>query len=442
MLTETVRRAPLTMNGARSAVEDPLGDLDGGGAAVVFDDHDRELVAAEAGDQVVGPDAVVESGGQLDEKRVAAFVTERVVDVLEVVDVDEEHAFLAGSAVAARAERCGQSFGQRRPVRQSGERVVGRPNRQRPVTVVQGADHAVERFGQLAQLVAARDLDAMVVFAGLELQDALVHAGDRSHQVLVHPPTEVHGHGQRQPEQADEDSDEDPFEIGVACEPPVHHIERRTLEAVQQRDSRVARRPVGRDSRQGGRRAATAPGRPTGHRSIRPFCHDCCALTTVARRPSAVGKTVGGLVEPAGKSLLRGDEGRPVDRLAAQQLVRDLFVVDEIGAQPLDRYRLAMELTRRVPHIVEDTPHPDDRGRGRQQQQHQHDRERPRPLATQTPPAFCPLGPSIASALILSASGRLRQLSPSYRRQAPPRLKDDLSRAPATRKPARNRADA
>lgn len=63
--------------GYAQRVQDPLGDLDGDGAAVVvFHDQDRELVAAEAGDQVVGADAVVEPGGQLDEKLVASFMTQ------------------------------------------------------------------------------------------------------------------------------------------------------------------------------------------------------------------------------------------------------------------------------------------------------------------------------------------------------------------------------
>ena len=77
-------------------VQDPLGDLDGDGAVVVFHDHDRELVAAQAGDQVVGADAVVEPGGQLDEKGVASFMTDGVVDIFEVVDVDEQQALLPG----------------------------------------------------------------------------------------------------------------------------------------------------------------------------------------------------------------------------------------------------------------------------------------------------------------------------------------------------------
>jgi hypothetical protein len=83
-------------------LEDSFGDLDGDRARVVFDDDDRELVAAEAGDEVVGTDAVLESGGQLDEKGVAALMTEGVVDVLEIVDVDEQHALVAGPAVAVR----------------------------------------------------------------------------------------------------------------------------------------------------------------------------------------------------------------------------------------------------------------------------------------------------------------------------------------------------
>ena len=82
--------------------QDPLGDLNGDRAAlVVFHDQDRELVAAEAGDQVLGAGAAVEPVSQLGEKRVACFMSLCVVDVLEVVDVDEEQAVLPGPALAA-----------------------------------------------------------------------------------------------------------------------------------------------------------------------------------------------------------------------------------------------------------------------------------------------------------------------------------------------------
>ena len=53
--------------------------------------HDRELVAAEAGDDVVGAQHAAQPLGHGDEQPVAGAVPERVVDELEVVEVDEQH---------------------------------------------------------------------------------------------------------------------------------------------------------------------------------------------------------------------------------------------------------------------------------------------------------------------------------------------------------------
>ena len=48
-----------------------------------------ELVAAEPADRVVDARAVADPRGHRDEHRVAAGVAERVVDVLEAVEVDQ-----------------------------------------------------------------------------------------------------------------------------------------------------------------------------------------------------------------------------------------------------------------------------------------------------------------------------------------------------------------
>ena len=53
-------------------------------------DQDRELVATLASGDVVGPDRHGESLGDLDEEAVAGPMPERVVDDLEVVDVEEQ----------------------------------------------------------------------------------------------------------------------------------------------------------------------------------------------------------------------------------------------------------------------------------------------------------------------------------------------------------------
>ena len=54
-------------------------------------DHDRELVAAQAGDHVLGPQARAQARGDRDQQLVAGGVAEAVVDRLEVVEVDEQH---------------------------------------------------------------------------------------------------------------------------------------------------------------------------------------------------------------------------------------------------------------------------------------------------------------------------------------------------------------
>ncbi len=53
-------------------------------------DQDGELVAAEAGDQVALADQALDALGDRDQERVAGAVAERVVDDLEVVEVEEE----------------------------------------------------------------------------------------------------------------------------------------------------------------------------------------------------------------------------------------------------------------------------------------------------------------------------------------------------------------
>ena len=75
---------------------------------VVAEHH--ELVAAEAGDDVVGPDRGREPLGGRRQQPVADLVAERVVDVAEPVDVDHQHGDLAAdlrrrwrSALAVRS---------------------------------------------------------------------------------------------------------------------------------------------------------------------------------------------------------------------------------------------------------------------------------------------------------------------------------------------------
>ena len=79
------------LNGHRDRFDESVRDLRrvflGGD---VFE-QDRELVATESGDGVGGPHARAQTLGDRAQELVAGRVTEAVVDVLEPVEVDEQH---------------------------------------------------------------------------------------------------------------------------------------------------------------------------------------------------------------------------------------------------------------------------------------------------------------------------------------------------------------
>ncbi len=79
-----------------------------------------ELVAAESGDHVALARGAAEPGGDRPQQLVAALVAESVVDVLEVVQVDEQHRVASGAAFARPLDRVEEQH----PVRQPGQRVV------------------------------------------------------------------------------------------------------------------------------------------------------------------------------------------------------------------------------------------------------------------------------------------------------------------------------
>ena len=85
-------------------------------------EHDRELVAAEPGQRVALAQRAAEALGDDLEQLVAVVVPERVVDLLEAVEVDEQH---RDRAVRAHAlDRALDALVEERAVRQPGEGVV------------------------------------------------------------------------------------------------------------------------------------------------------------------------------------------------------------------------------------------------------------------------------------------------------------------------------
>ena len=95
------------------------------GAAVGHDGQDGELVAAEAGQDVVAAQQLAQARGDVDEQAVALLVAHRVVDLLEAVEVDE-HEARRGSRRGRRRQRPGAVLVQLGAVGQAGERVVRR----------------------------------------------------------------------------------------------------------------------------------------------------------------------------------------------------------------------------------------------------------------------------------------------------------------------------
>ena len=106
---------------AIEAADDAFCDRGGVGTVLQLATQDNELVAAESGHEVAGPDDVVQALGDPAEELVAVIVAERVVDDLELVEVEEED---RSGAVGVGMQRTGDGTDHGLAVREPGERVV------------------------------------------------------------------------------------------------------------------------------------------------------------------------------------------------------------------------------------------------------------------------------------------------------------------------------
>ncbi|HET8977689.1 MAG TPA: hypothetical protein VFN87_05985 [Solirubrobacteraceae bacterium] len=104
---------------------DPLQHGHGVIAPAQTGQEQAELVPAEAGDGVGGADGVADAAADLDEQLIPGGMTERVVDLLETVEVHERHGQL-GAAALGVADRLGDALAEQHPVGQPGERIVQR----------------------------------------------------------------------------------------------------------------------------------------------------------------------------------------------------------------------------------------------------------------------------------------------------------------------------
>ena len=124
MLASIPTLTPSRSNGCSSAAVMRSRDT-GAAVAAARDQQHRELVAAEPRDRVAGAHHGGEPVGQLDQQLVPEVVPERVVDLLELVQVQHQD-----DRLRARARRRGQGLPgpvhEQGAVRQPGERVVHR----------------------------------------------------------------------------------------------------------------------------------------------------------------------------------------------------------------------------------------------------------------------------------------------------------------------------
>jgi hypothetical protein len=157
----------------------PLGHGEGRGGVGDTVEEQRELVTAQAGHEIPGPDRGLEAGGHHAQELVAGGVAQGVVHVLEVVEVHEQHR-LGPAPPFWPGQRRLQASPERRPVRQTGQRVVIRLSGQAPLAAGDGVGHGVETDRQIAELIGPVELDTMIQFARGQLVGRISQRAHRS----------------------------------------------------------------------------------------------------------------------------------------------------------------------------------------------------------------------------------------------------------------------
>ena len=150
MLIETVRCSPAEGDRAARRLRDAMGDDRGLLLAVQALEQEGELVAAEAGDGVHRAQHAAEALGQLHEQPVAGAVPQRVVDLLEAVDVQEQHRPPRLPVRPAAIQRAAQAVQEQRPIGQRGERVLQCLESQRRLAAL-ALDRVADRADQAAE---------------------------------------------------------------------------------------------------------------------------------------------------------------------------------------------------------------------------------------------------------------------------------------------------
>jgi hypothetical protein len=154
----------------RGTTAHPVNHL-GGLADIGSGEREHELVAADATAEVTGPQLGTQRVRQRTQRVVADGVAMRVVDSLEVVNVERDHRD-GISRASGPLELLVEALLEGTMVEQAGQRIVGR--------LQHGVGHAIEVARQVADLVAAPPAQACAAVALADpvgrLPDALYRA--------------------------------------------------------------------------------------------------------------------------------------------------------------------------------------------------------------------------------------------------------------------------
>ena len=123
MLTGAFAAAPSCAGAGPERPDQALGDAPRDGHLRGIPEEDRELVAADPGREVPGPQGRLDALADGREELVARGVAEGVVDDLEVVEVEEQDDRDQPGRVG-RLEALGHALGEERPVGEPGQGVV------------------------------------------------------------------------------------------------------------------------------------------------------------------------------------------------------------------------------------------------------------------------------------------------------------------------------
>jgi hypothetical protein len=86
--------------------------------------HDCEFATGQSRNRIVLGDAFIEAAGDFLQQRITDRMAERIVDILEMVEVEAKHRELV--TAFRKAQALLELFAEQRPVRQIGRRIVTR----------------------------------------------------------------------------------------------------------------------------------------------------------------------------------------------------------------------------------------------------------------------------------------------------------------------------